>query len=166
MTINGGNIRHHSIGRSASFVAYGLSLLVIHHAEPIAAKAYNDLCASQGRTFGEGASIETLGVILIVIALPLISARSNVLIAVNLALSLLTLILGAGGPLLTAGNTPYECFTQAGTYEDHTSGLDDFESWVLVVIFFSYLFLLVDLIIWAVKKKRSAIRLERSSQRG
>jgi hypothetical protein len=32
----------------ASGVAYGVSLLIAHHVQPIAAKTYNDLCAIQG----------------------------------------------------------------------------------------------------------------------
>jgi hypothetical protein len=150
-----------SIGRLASVLAYGISLLIVHHVQPIAAKAYDDLCASQGITFGEGESVRTLIIFMILIAVPLVFARSNGLIVVNFIIGLLT-VLGAHGLLSTAGDTPYECFTQAWTYEDHTSGLEGFGFWILIAIFFSYVFLLVDLIVWAVKKGL-VVRAARSS---
>jgi hypothetical protein len=140
-----------SIGRLASVSAYGISFLIVHHVQPVAAKAYNDLCASQGMTFGEGESVGALIIFMILIAAPLVFTRSNGLIVVNFTIGLLTL-LGAHGLLSTAGDTPYECFTQAGTYEDHTSGLEGFGFWILIAIFFSYVVLLIDLIVWAAKK--------------
>jgi hypothetical protein len=45
------------ICRLASLLLLGLSLLIVHHAQPIVAQAYNDLCSSQGMTFGEGLSV-------------------------------------------------------------------------------------------------------------
>jgi hypothetical protein len=137
--------------RLASLLFYGLSLLIIHHAQPMAAKAYNDLCSSQGTTFGEGLSVNFLGVMLIIVALSLFLARSNALVLTNLIAGLIT-ICGAGSLLSTASNTPYECFTQAGTYEDHTSGLDGFEMWLVFATLLSYVLLVVDLAIWSVRK--------------
>jgi hypothetical protein len=137
--------------RLVSLLAYGLSLFIFHHVHPIAAKAYNDLCSSQGVTFGEGYSVRGLGIAIIVFAVPLFLARSNALIAANLIVSLIT-ILGAGTLLYSAGITPYECFTTMGIYEDRTSGLDGFEFWLLVAAFFSYVLLLIDLAIWGVKR--------------
>jgi hypothetical protein len=117
----------------------------------MAAKAYDDLCASQGTTFAGGESVGTLIILMTLIAAPLVFARSNSLIVVNIIIGLLTL-LGAHGLLSTAANTPYECFTQDGTYEDNTSGLVGFGFWIVFAIFLSYVLLLVDLIIWAVRK--------------
>jgi hypothetical protein len=117
----------------------------------MAAKAYNDLCSSQGTTFGEGLSVYFLGVTLIIIALPLFLARSNALVLANLIAGLIT-ICSAGLLLGTAANTPYECFTQAGTYEDNTSGLAGFEMWLVFAALLSYVLLVVDLAIWSVRK--------------
>jgi hypothetical protein len=137
--------------RLASLLCYGLSLFIVHQVHPIAAKAYNDLCSSQGVTFGEGRSVNFLGITLVVFAIPLFLARNHVLIITNLVIGLIT-ILGAISLLYTAGDTPYECFTQAGTYEDHTSGLDGFELWFCFAALLSYVLLLVDLAIWCVRK--------------
>jgi hypothetical protein len=82
---------------------------------------------------------------------PIFLARSNALIVANLIVGLTT-ILGASALLHTAGNTPYECFTTMGMYEDNTSGLDGFEFWLVVAAFFSYVLLLIDLAIWSVKR--------------
>jgi hypothetical protein len=137
-------------GRLLSPLSYGLSLLIFEHAQPIAAKVYDDLCASQGVTFGKGEPIGTLIIAWVLIVAPLVLARSKILVLGNLVASLLTL-LGACSLLFTAGNEPYECFTQAGTYEDNTSGLEGFSFWFAFVLLFSYALLLVDLTIWAVK---------------
>jgi hypothetical protein len=140
-----------TVCRLTSLVAYGLSLLIFHHVHPIAAKAYADLCSSQGMTFGEGPSVRYLGITIIVFAVPLFLARSNALIATNLIIGLAT-ILGASSLFSTAGNTPYECFTTMGIYEDRTSGLDDFDFWLVVAAFVSYVLLVVDLAVWSVKR--------------
>ena len=136
--------------RLASLLAYGLSLIIVHHVQPIAAKAYDDLCSSQGVTFGEGHSVGYFGIAMLVFAVPIFFARSNALIVTNLIVALAT-ILGAISLLQTAGNTPYECFTTMGLYEDRTSGLDGFDFWLVVAAFFSYVLLLIDLAIWSVK---------------
>lgn len=140
-----------TVCRLVSLVAYGLSLLILRHVHPIAAKAYDDLCSSQGMTFGEGHSARDLGITIIVFAFPIFLARSNALIATNLIIGLIT-ISAASALLYTAGSTPYECFTTMGTYEDNTSGLDGFEWWLAFAAFFSYVLLAMDTAIWSVKK--------------
>jgi hypothetical protein len=107
-----------TICRSASLLAQGLSLVIFHHVQPIAAKVYNGLCAAEGITYPVGPTHEGLGITMIAVAVPLLLARSNVLIVVNLITSFIT-VFGAGTLLSTAGDTPYECFTSSGTYEDH-----------------------------------------------
>jgi hypothetical protein len=137
--------------RLVSLLLYGFSLLLFYHAQPIAAKAYNDLCSSQGITFHEPESATFLIVVLVIGALPLLLSRSNAMVLTNLILGVIT-IFGAGLLLSTAANTPYECFTQAGTYEDRTSGLDGFEMWFGFAIVLSYIFTVIDLAIWSVRK--------------
>jgi hypothetical protein len=88
---------------------------------------------------------------MIVIAVLLVLARSRILVHSNLTISLLTLFY-ACTLLSTAGHTPYECFTQAGTYEDNTSGIAHFEWGLAFMILVSYLCLLVDLAIWIVQR--------------
>lgn len=137
--------------RVTGVVAYAASLAVFHAVYPLAAKAYNDFCASQGTTFGDGDSVASLIVGLIVIAVPLLTARSSAVVAINLIVSLI-MLLGANGLWFTAGNTPYECFTQAGTYEDHTSGLEGFGLAFSVVVVVSYILLLIDWTVWLLSR--------------
>jgi hypothetical protein len=70
---------------------YCLSLGSVHHLQPIAAKAYNDLCSSQGITFPEGYSVLQLGMAAIVLALPALLVGSRVAIAINVLVGLATL---------------------------------------------------------------------------
>jgi hypothetical protein len=140
-----------TMSRAISLLAHGLSLLIFHHTQPWAAKAYNDLCASQGMTFGAGPSMKALALTMAVVSVPLLLARSNMLIATNLVASLITAI-GAAGLLVTAGNTPFECFSVAGHYNDRTSGLEGFDFWEFFMISLSYIFLLIDLTVWGVRR--------------
>jgi hypothetical protein len=140
-----------SVCRLVSLFANGVSLLIFHHLQPIAAKAYDDLCASQGVNFGGGESAEVLWITMGIVAVPILLARSNVLVVANLILSSISLF-GSSGLFATAGNTPYECFTTGGTYEDHTSGLDGFAYWYAFVLVLSYLLLFIDLSIWVARK--------------
>ncbi|NEU94749.1 hypothetical protein [Bradyrhizobium uaiense] len=143
--------------RLAPLLFYGLSVFIVSYAYPIAAKAYNDLCSSQGMTFGEGWSVNFLCMALAIVTVPLFLARSNALILANLIIGLVT-VCGAGSILHIAANTPYECFTQAGTYEDHTSGVDGFELWFGFAAAVSYVLLVVDLTIWSVRKLMASQR--------
>lgn len=137
--------------RFAPLLFYSFSVLVIGYAHPVAAKAYNDLCSSQGMSFGEGLSAGFLCMALAIVALPPFLARSTALVVANFIIGLVT-ISGAGLVLHTAANIPYECFTQAGTYEDHTSGLDGFVLWFAFAAVVAYVLLVVDLTIWGVRK--------------
>ncbi len=137
--------------RLASTCLYGLSLIVFYHAQPIAAIAYNDLCSSRGVTFHDLETTNALIAAFVLIVPPLFLGRSSPLVIINLILGVIT-IFGAGSLLNTAANTPYECFTQAGTYEDHTSGLDGFEMWFMLTAVLSYFFLTIDLAAWSIRK--------------
>jgi hypothetical protein len=139
------------ICRLVSLLGNGAALLIVHYVQPIAAKSYNDLCASQGMNFGDGESAIALWIAVGIIAVPIFLARGNILVVTNLILSSITL-LGSSGLFATAGNTPYECFTTGGTYEDHTSGLDGFAYWYAFVLVLSYLLLFIDLSIWVARK--------------
>ncbi|WP_257167860.1 hypothetical protein [Bradyrhizobium sp. SRS-191] len=133
--------------RFASLLAYAGAFSIYHHAQPIAAQAYDDLCAGQGISFGQPTPLSELCVALLVAAVPVALVRSTVSVVLALALALLAL-LAAMSLLATAGHPPYECFTQAGTYEDHVSGLGDFELASALLVLLSYLLLAVDLLIW------------------
>jgi hypothetical protein len=136
--------------RLATLAAYGGSLILLHYAELLAEKVYNDLCSREGITFGEPMSAMSLAFVLVALFLPTLLARSRALIVANLAASLIT----AGGAVLllfTASHTPYECFTMGGTYEDHTSGLGEFALWGAFVLLLSFALLFIDLSVWAFK---------------
>lgn len=138
--------------RIFGLVLYALSLPVPHHLYPIAAKAYDELCSSQGMVFVDAPPSFAQDVITIVIlAVPLVFARSTVVVATNAIFALVTASMAAH-LFKTAGNTPYECFTINGWYQDRTSGLDDFEWWILSAGVFSCILLLADWSIWLVRK--------------
>jgi hypothetical protein len=64
--------------------AYSLSLFIFYHVQPIAAKAYDDLCAVQGVTYGNGSSVGELLSIFAVLATVTLVARGTTLIIANL----------------------------------------------------------------------------------
>jgi len=137
--------------RLATLAAYGISLIFLHFAESLAEKVYDNLCSSEGITFGKPTSIMGLVVVMVVFSVPTLLARSWALIVVNLTISLIT----AGGAVLllfTASDTPYECFTMGGTYEDHTSGLGEFTLWGFFALLSLFGLLFIDLSVWALKK--------------
>ncbi|MGJ4998429.1 hypothetical protein ACQR0Z_28660 [Bradyrhizobium sp. HKCCYLS3077] len=132
--------------RFASLLGYGGALAIYHHAQPMAAKAYNDLCAGQSMIFYGATPIIWLGVALLVAGVPAVLVRGAVSLVLNLVLGLVAL--RAGISLLgTAGQPPYECFTQAGTYEDNVSGLGDFELLSTLLVLLSYVLLVAELVI-------------------
>ena len=139
------------IVRVLGAVAYGVALFIYYRAEPVAAAAYDKLCGAQGASYGDRESAGFLLITLLVLLFPLVAARSRIAVTACVALSLITLV-GALGLLVTAGDTPYECFTQAGTYEDHTSGLEGFSWWVGGVVLLTWVAALVDLTIWSALK--------------
>src|ERR1700722_15277514 len=82
--------------RLASLAAYGISLIILHFAESLAEKVYDDLCSREGITFGKPTSIMHLVLIMVVFSVPTLLARSRPLIVANLTISLIT----AGGAVL------------------------------------------------------------------
>jgi hypothetical protein len=137
--------------RLTTLAAYGASLIFLHLAELFAEKVYDDLCAPEGITFGKPMPVMTLALVMVVFSIPPLLARSRAVIVANLTMSLIT----AGWAMLllsTASDTPYECFTMGGTYEDHTSGLGGFELWAAFVLLLSFTLLFIDLSMWVVKK--------------
>jgi hypothetical protein len=149
-----GHVSNRTIFRWISVSCYAFALFIVHHVHPIAAKAYNDLCTSKGITFGEGYSINELVYALIAIAIPPFIARSNTLITLNSFLGL-AVVAGAISLFGTVGNTPFECFSVNGWYEDRTSGLNGFDFWLTVVAFLSYIALVVDLLAWGIRRGRT-----------
>ena len=129
--------------RLATLAAYGGSLIFLHYAELLAEKAYDDLCSREGITFHEPTSAMSLVLFMVVFSVPTLFC-SRALVVANLTASLIT---AAGAVLLlfTASNTPYECFTTSGTYEDHTSGLEEFTLWGVFVLLVSFALLFIDL---------------------
>jgi len=108
------------IFRLATLVAYSGSLILLHHAEFLAESVYDNLCSREGIAFDKPISATGLALVMVVLSIPTVLARSRALIAANLVASLFT-VAGALLLLSTASDTPYECFTMGGTYEDHTA---------------------------------------------
>jgi hypothetical protein len=137
--------------RLVAISAYALSLFIFYWVHPIAEKAYNDLCRVHGMTFAERPSLQFLSAVMLVIAIPALLARSKILTIVNAIVGIQILFV-ACMLFSTVSNTPYQCFTSFGTYEDHTSGLNDFEMWFFFATVFSYVLLFADLGIWSMKR--------------
>jgi hypothetical protein len=142
-----------AIGKSRliTLAAYGGALVLFHYAELLAEKVYNDLCSREGITFAKPTSFQVLVLIMIIFSIPTLVARSRTMILTNQIVSLITAA-GAVIILCTSTATPYECFTMGGTYEDHTSGLEEFTLWGAFVLLLSFTLLFVDLFVWALKK--------------
>lgn len=143
--------------RLATLAAYGGSLILFHHAERLAETVYNNLCSREGITFAKPTSVTSLLLIMGVIAAPTLIARSRALVITNFAAALITV----GAALIlesTASDTPYECFTMGGNYEDHTSGILGFVLWGAFVLLVSLALLFVDLSVWAFKKVTAGFR--------
>jgi hypothetical protein len=137
--------------RLTTLAAYGGSLILLHDAELLAEKVYDGLCLREGIAFGKPMSAMSLVLVMVVLSVPTLLARSRALIIANLTASLIT----AGAAMLllfTASNTPYECFTTAGTYEDHTSRLGEFALWGAFVWLLSFVLLVIDLSVWTLRK--------------
>jgi hypothetical protein len=143
--------------RQITLVAYGGALILLHCAELLAQKVYDDLCSKDGISFHEPTTLIGLVLVMIIFSVPPLLARSRVLVIADLTASLITL---AGSVLLlsTASRTPYECFTMGGTYEDHTSGLGEFVFWGGFVLLLSFGSLFVDLLIWVSKAVMARLR--------
>jgi hypothetical protein len=142
--------------RVASLLACGFALLIYLHVLPIAAKAYNDLCQGQGVNFAsmgfpDQLPLEHLAALLAINAVPILLARSSPLIVANLAMCLIV-ALRAGALPSTAGNTPFECFSSFGNYEDRTAGIGEFHFWAAFFLYAAVAFLLIDWAAWAVRK--------------
>jgi hypothetical protein len=148
--------------RLATLAVYGGSLVFLHYAEVIAERVYDDLCSREGITFSKPMPAVVLVLIMLVFSVPTLLARSRVVIVTNLTAGLIT---AAGAVLLlfTASNTPYECFTMGGDYEDHTSGLGEFTLWGIFVFLLSFALLFIDLSVWALKKIWLALNSQAAS---
>lgn len=114
-------------------------------------------------TFEAGLSAGEIGLCAIAIAVLLLLSRSNILIIGNLIISLI-MVWSASKLLSTAGNTPFECFTRHGPYEDRTSGLEEFWFWLIAAILLSYFALLIDLLFWIIMKAVAAWSSARARQ--
>jgi hypothetical protein len=162
LVIRGLAERHaRSIYRAASLLSYGAVALILPYVGSIALAAYNDACEIgdrfvDGRYFGAHESVIGLQTGL-VIAIPILLARSKPIIQANAIVALLTLVL-ALGLVFTARTPPYECVTMGGDYEDHASGLPEFWLLAIFLFFISCVLVVIDLFRWAFLRLVKAFR--------
>jgi hypothetical protein len=146
--------------RAVSLLAYGLTGPLYAYASGVMLAAYNDVCPPGNRFLeresADDAALSTL-IMLAVFVLPVLLSRSNVVIGVNLVASLLALLLAVRLPFI-AQTPPYQCVTQGGSYEDHVSGLPEFELYLLFILFLSYILLLIDWGVWTARLLPRAFR--------
>jgi hypothetical protein len=138
--------------RWISLLAYSLAVPAYLYRASLASDAYSEACTKEiARTATH--PLEAIGLALImvgVITLPTLLARSDALVTVNLCLSLF--VAGFAVSLLfTARTPPYECFTSGGSYEDHVSGLLEFTLCSAFVVVVSYFFVLLEWSIWELR---------------
>jgi len=152
--------------RAFSLGAFALTGPFVAQATIVAAKAYNDLCFNEAPLWRvpDGSIWLSLGVGLVVL-LPMICSRSNSVVGMNLFLSIVTLLL-ACRLQVTAGTPPYECYSHNGTYEDHVSGLRDYDTWALLVFIVLYVAFFVDWLVWFIQRTGVVVGLTEDSRSG
>jgi hypothetical protein len=133
--------------KAGSLLALGAVVLLYNQAGAAVLAAYNAACAINDRFFA-GSMPVGFDQALLIFLLPTLLARANLAVKVSLALALFTLLM-AILTMLNANTPPYECVTMGGSYEDHSS-VASFELYVLLFLFLSYLFLVIDWSSWLV----------------
>lgn len=139
--------------RLGGVLAYGLALLVGFYGASLASSAYYKVCEKEV-SWAAPDPLREVGfalIIIVVVMLPTLLARSNALVKVNLCLGLLTALF-AFLLLSTAATLPDECYSSGGSYEDHVSRVPEFTFYLIFVAVISYVFVLLDWLIWAVRK--------------
>jgi hypothetical protein len=139
------------LSRLGSVIAYFVAAILCEYAESTARSAYYLVCQQwqhidwpvpQGADVVKDILLGTL-----VMSVPVLVARSNVFVTVNLVLA--SAVLGAAFLLsFSAATPPYECFTMGGHYEDNVSGRFEFTLYAMLVLSLSTIFSLVDLSVW------------------
>jgi hypothetical protein len=149
--------------RACSLGAFALSGPLHTQAMTLAAKAYNEACSHEALAWpvpdvGVWSSMLVAGVVGLLVLLPTVCSRSNSVVGMNLFLSIVTLLL-ACRLQATAGTPPYyNCYTNAGTYEDHVSGLMEFDLWVTLALMVLYMAFFVDWLVWSIRRMGACIR--------
>jgi hypothetical protein len=151
LSISPRNIRH--LCRAASLIPYGIVPSLYTQANELKVRAYNEICHNDAPMWPmpDRDSLWPFFVLVLVALIPVVCSRRRFTVATNLFLSIVTL-LWALRLQVTAATPPYECYTQAGTYEDHVSGLDEFEICFFLFVFISYVLFLADWCIWGVRR--------------
>jgi hypothetical protein len=137
--------------RLVGLLAYGFVEIIYIHAQSTAFTAYNDVCSPEHRLFVQFYAPEGLAIQWMMLALPILLARSDLIIKANLIMSLSAAVF-AVRLLFSAQTPPTECVSMGGTYEDRASGLDEFGLYLLLLFVLSYIFVLVDLFGWAFRR--------------
>jgi hypothetical protein len=138
--------------RLGGLLAYGLALLVGFYGASLASDAYHKVCEKEA-TWVATDPLQAVGfalIMVVVVILPTLLARSKALVKVNLCLGSLTTVF-AFLLLFTAGTSPDECYSSGGSYEDHVSGLPEFTFCFIFLVVISYVFVLLDWSIWAAR---------------
>jgi hypothetical protein len=138
--------------RLAGLLAYGFAIVVGLYGAFLASDAYYKACAAEvtWATSGPFQGVGFVLIVIVVIILPTLLARSKTLVVMNLCLGLLTIVFAVFF-LVTASTPPPECYAMGGSYEDHVSGLPEFTLCLAFVFIASYFFVVLDWSIWGVQ---------------
>ena len=152
------------ICRITNLLAFGVAAVLYVKAWPIAFDAYNAVCPPEDRVFTplnralfQSELIHDTMIAVGVFALPALLARSRIAVGANLVAAVLILLF-ALGLSHSATTPPNECARNAGTYEDHASGLWDFEMFAGLLLLPLYGIAVVDIAIWFVPPSRAALK--------
>jgi hypothetical protein len=141
------------LSRLGSVLAYFVAAILCYHAESTARDAYYLVCQQWQHidwpAVPQGAgAVKDILLFILVMSVPVLVARSNVFVTVNLVMA--STVLGAALLLsFSASTPPYECFTMGGHYEDNVSGRFEFTLYAILILVLSAISSLVDLSVWS-----------------
>lgn len=139
--------------RVASLAAYGIVAPLYAQAAELMVRAYNERCHNDAPMWPmpDRDFLWPFFEPLLLMLIPVVCSRRNSTIGTNLFLSIVTL-LWALRLQVTAATPPYQCYTMGGSYEDHVSGLPEFEMCFLLFMVISYALFLADWCVWGAER--------------
>jgi hypothetical protein len=144
----------------SSSLAYCIAAAIFLYAQSVARDVFIEVC-------GRPLPIESpdkVGIGLMILTIPVLLVRSNAVVKANTFFALLMMAFAVSTPV-TARTLPDECYTQAGSYEDHVSGIPEFLWSLFFITLFSYLFFVIDWFVRGLQKAAQFLAHIRSSMR-
>ncbi|HEY7297140.1 MAG TPA: hypothetical protein VH684_04310 [Xanthobacteraceae bacterium] len=141
------NPRARFVCKLSSGLAYCIVAGIYLYAQSVASNVFMEACGRKLPT----TPLEKVGIGLVIFLIPVVLARSKAVVSVHAIFASLAMVF-ALFTAFTASTPPYECYTQAGSYEDHVSGIPVFGFFLVFVAFILYFSLVLDWFVWSVRK--------------